>query len=537
MQEYYNSPAYTDRIRERIRIIQKVEKDPIERARYMEVWRNDPVAFIETFGFIKIPEFNNETKPFFMFPYQEKIIRKLHDAELSNMEHEILIDKPRGMGITWTVEWYFVWAWVFQRDSSSFILSRTEIEVDDGTLLPDNSIFGKFRWSIAKLPPWLKEGFRGKTGSNRGTVYDMNLKIINPSSGSALIGSTTNSNAGRSKRYSRIMIDECFSIEGFRDVWKALQSVSRLSVYISTVKQGRVYQEFQKLCKDKGDYISLSWKDHPFKDQEWYDEQVKKAEFDPEVMKEIEVDYSVNVKSQYYPEIRDAKCVEGVPYNRKLPLYTALDFGRQDLTVIIWFQWDGKYIYVLDCYSNSKRDVEWYAPFLNPSLKYDPTKYNEFQIKKLDLVRTWEKPKFNFGEPAHKQRVMPLGRSIRDELNKFGIKLIIYGKGNTYDARRRATSVLLPRCIFNSSSSHVMILYDALTNSRYAGAVNSHGTSKESTMKPVHDKEIADYRAAMENGMVNIHRVMRHVSRDTEDDRDHSGVDTFRKNMVNYLSS
>lgn len=529
MKAWYESPEYLRKLRARAERQRLVSEDALIRQKViLDEWSVDPVRFIEDVLLIKIPEFNNEIKPFFLFEYQKTIIWKLQDAERSGLDVELLIDKPRGMGLTWAIMAYDYWRWLFTPNWSGFLLSRTETEVDDGTNSPDNSLIGKIRFFIDHTPDWLlPEGFESK--GRKGTSTDSKLRLMNPMLSTQIIGSSTNSNAGRSRRYSFTLIDECFSIERFSDVWRALQSVSRVKLFISTVKQGRVFEDFKNMCEAEGNYISLSWKDHPFKDQEWYDDQMRKAEFDPEVMKEIEVDYSVNPRSQYYPEIRQAT-VEDIPYNRKLPLYVSLDFGKQDLTVMDWIQFDGKDVYVVESYANSQKPLEFYIPFLNPELPPNPDKYNTTQLELINKLRTWDKPRGYFGEQAHFIKVMPLNRSIAQELFKYQIRLMYNQYAIGYEARRMATSRLLPRTHFNRMSSGVMRLYDGIANSRYTSSIAA--TSKVSVMKPIHD-ENADYRASLENGMVNIARVVR-------SQREHSAAQdpdtkTFYQSMIKQL--
>lgn len=517
---YYESPEYLQKVRARADRQRLVTDDPLMRQQIiMNEWAVDPIRFIEDVCLIKFTEFGGSIKPFFPFEYQKDIVYRLQEAERSGLENELLIDKPRAMGITWIIAAYLYWRWLFTPNWSGFILSRTETEVDDSTDLPDNSIFGKFRFFIKYTPEWLlPQGFEAK--GKKGTSTDSSLRLVNPEIGSSLIGSSTNSNAGRSRRYSLTLVDECFAIERFSEVWRALQSVSMVKVFVSTVKQGRVYEEFKNMVEANGNYISLSWKNHPFRDQQWYDEQLAKAEFDPEVMKEIEVDYSVNQKSQYYPEIRQAT-VAPLNYIRGLPLYTFLDVGKQDLTVIGWGQFDGKNFNILECYANSQKPMEFYLPFMNPDLEPNPDKYNSTQLEFIKRIHTWDKPRGYFGEQAHFVKVMPLNTSTAQFLFKHGIRLIYNQYAINYAPRRNATAQLLPRMIFNKDSDGAMRLYDAIANSRYTSSVQA--TSKDTTLKPVHDPEIADYRAALENFCVNIGRVLRSQRDDIGDEMKSGG--------------
>jgi hypothetical protein len=373
-------------------------------------------------------------------------------------------------------------------------------------VISGNSIFGKIRYMIDHLPPWiLPPSYQPKI--TRGTPTDMGLKLINPDMGTAIIGSSTNSNAGRSRRYRTTFIDECFSIERFNEVYRSLQSVSRLKLFVSTVKPGRQFEQFMKMCKANDAYISLTWKQHPFKDQEWYEEQIKKAEFDPEVMKEIEADYSIDPRSQYYPEVKDAK-VMPLEYDRQRPLYVSIDIGRQDLTVILYWQYDGMFKLV-EAYFNKLRPIDWYVPFLNPEALWNPEDYNEYQRKFIERFKSWKKPVAYFGEQAHTLKVMPLNVSSQDVLNKYGIRLLYNPNAINHPPRRMATSVNLSRTIFNQASDSVMRTYDAIAQSRYAGSTH---TSTE-VLRPVHDNELADFRAAVENFFVCVPRLFR-VQRD-----------------------
>ncbi len=501
--DYYSGQEYLSKLRKKAQAMKDMESDTYTRtAKILESYSVDPIAFIEDFIFIKMTEGGGDPKPFFLFQYQKDIILKMQEAENLNQDIEYLIDKPRGMGLTWIMAAYFLWRWLFTENYSAFILSRTETEVDDGSRIADNSIFGKLRYMIDHLPPWiLPPSYQPKV--TRGTSTDMSLKLINPDMGTAIIGSSTNSSAGRSRRYRTIFIDECFSIERFNEVYRSLQSVARLKIFVSTVKPGRQFEQFMKMCKANDAYISLTWKQHPFKDQVWYDEQIKKAEFDPEVMKEIEADYSIDPRSQYYPEIKDAK-VMPVEYDRQRPLYCSLDIGRQDLTVILYWQYDGMFKLV-ECYFNKLKPIDWYVPFLNPEALWNPEEYNEYQRKFIERFKSWNKPVAYFGEQAHTLKVMPLNVSSQDVLAKYGVRLLYNPNAINHPPRRMATSVNLSRTIFNQSSDAVMRAYDAMAQSRYVGSV--HTTTKQ--LSPAHDNELSDFRSACENFFVNIPRLFR----------------------------
>ena len=507
LERYYDSDEYLTKLRARISVLKEFEEDEYARAaKILDIYAVDPIRFIEDFCFIKADKLDGSPKPFFLFEYQKKIIYKLQELENGGEEAEFLADKPREMGITWLMCCYFLWRWLFTPNYSAFILSRTEAEVDDGTRNPQGSIFSKIRWQIDLLPKYmLPESYQRKEG--RGTTTDMNLKLINPNLGTSLTGSSTNASAGRSRRYSTCYIDECFFIEHFSEVYRSLQSVSKVKIFTSTVVHGRVYEDFKKTLEAKGNYMSLRWSDHPFKDKEWYDQMVTKAEQmnDPDIMREVEPSYALSEKAMYYPQVRLSR-VEPFEYRVGLPVYVSMDIGgKHDLTVAIFWQFDGGWFYCLDAYFNKNRPLDWYAPFLNKELLWNPSVYNEAQARFIMKVRDWKKPTAYFGELDHFAARHPTNVSSAQVLAKLGIRLMYNQYAVKFPPRYHATTQLLPRTIFNSNSDGAMRVYDGIASSRYSGSVRT--TTEQ--LKPIHDDEIADFRAAAENFYVNVPRILR----------------------------
>jgi len=528
---YYNGPEYLSKLRAKVSILKELEEDEYERARKIfEIYAVDPVRFIEDFMLLKANKADGSPpKPFFLFEYQKKIIYKIMQLENADQEAELLIDKPREMGITWLLCAYFEWRWLFTPNYSSFILSRSEAEVDDGTRTPDGSIFGKFRWMLDMLPKYLYPASYNRKVV-RGTTTDMNLKLINPDIGSSITGSSTNAEAGRSRRYSTTWVDEVFAIDRFAEVYRALQTVSKIKIFTSTVAPGKIYEDFKKAREAEGNYISLTWRDHPFKDQEWYDGVKAKAEMmdDPELMREAEPSYAINPKSAYYPTIGKSK-IQPFSYFPRLPLYDSLDIGgKQDLTVIINWQFDGQNVYCLDAYHNRNKPVDWYAPLLNPEALANYDSYNEYQQKLIEERKHWKKPVAYFGEADHFAQRHPTNTSSAQVLAKYGIRLVYNSYAIQYEPRRKALEALIPRIIFNSNSTGAMRVYDAIAQSRYAGNVRSGSEN----LKPVHDDEIADFRAAAENFAANFSRILRLQRDNLQQDQESKD---FHREMIKNL--
>lgn len=541
---YYESDEYISKLRARVSNLKEMHENEFVRSeRLLDVYSVDPIRFIEDFCFIKFTEYDSQPKPFFLFEYQRNIIRKLQEFEDSHEDVDCLIDKPRGMGLTWLITAYITWRWLFTPNFSAFILSRTESEVDDGTTSPDATIFGKIRWQLSMLPPWMTpEGFRAK--KNHGTSTDSALKLLNPALRTSIIGSSTNANAGRSKRFSFVFVDECFYVDNFSKVNRSLTSVSRMKVFVSTTVESIEARKFMENAKAKGTYIPLTWRNHPFKDQQWYEELRQKALNldDPDLMREAQVDYSVSAKSQYYPQISESE-VCPLAYDPMRPVYISLDIGgKQDKTVILFWQFDGMHFNLIEAYENNNKPVIWYAPFMNPHVDPSEVKtelakqlghdlneiYTDFHLKFFERIRSWRKPVAYFGELDHTVKKMPTNQSSADLLRPFGINIIYNNYAIQHLPRRQATVSILPKTRFNEESPAVLKVYDAIQNSKYAAT----DKSASENLKPYHGTDgTADRRAAVENFAVNIGRLFRNQRREINDPNTRS----FAANMIAKL--
>lgn len=531
LQKFYDGPEYLAKLREKIRVLKEMDEDEYGRAaKILDIYSVDPIRFIEDFCLIPVAKLDGSAKPFFLWDYQKKLILRMQEMENGLDEVEFLVDKPREMGITWTICAFFLWRLLFTPNYSAFILSRTEAEVDDGTRTCEGSIFGKIRWMHDRLPRYMiPNSYQKKV--TRGTTTDMNLKLINPDIGSSLTGSSTNASAGRSRRYTTVFVDEVFYVERFQEVYRSLQSVAKCKIFASTVKYGRQFEAFMKTLKDRGTYMSLTWHDHPFKDKEWYEGLVEKANSmnDPDIMREASPTYAVSSNMQYYPGIAKAS-IEPFTYDSQKPLYVSLDIGgKQDLTVLVWWQFDGVRFKCLDSYHHRDRAVDWYVPFLTPDALWNPSAYSEYQQKEIEKKRKWKKPVMYFGEADHFAARHPTNTSSAQVLAKYGVRLQFNQYAIKYEPRRQAMEALFPRMVFNSDSDGAMRVYDAIAQSRYAGSVRS--TTEQ--LKPIHDDEVADFRAAAENGASNFTRLLRH-QRDDVSSASSEGKD-FHRQMLAML--
>ena len=104
LEKFYASEEYKARLLARLNEFQKLDSsDKYCKKRVRDVYSKDPVAFVEQFGKIKIPEYNNAIKPFFLTDtawralhpeianpdcYQKDILWKLLNSETDNKKSE-----------------------------------------------------------------------------------------------------------------------------------------------------------------------------------------------------------------------------------------------------------------------------------------------------------------------------------------------------------------------------------------------------------------------------------------------------------------
>jgi hypothetical protein len=506
VENYFRSKEFNQKFAHRLGTLEAVEENPILREQFLfNRWIVDPVEFIETFGVIFDPRLTQyPVIPFFLFDYQKEVVYRMLDAELRGQD--LFIEKPRDMGLTWTFIWYILWRWLFTTNWACLLLSRKLEEVDKKG--SPNCLFGKLRFAFYSLPPWLKpQNFKKR-------FHDNFAKFINPDMGSTIEGETDNPEATKGRRYSLIIFDEMFAMTYWEEIWSNTADTSKVRIGISTATPSFRAKTFRDLMEKKGQLISLSWKDNPFKDEIWYQQELERRKGDEiGIQSNIEVSYNIDPNLAYYPLIVKSK-IKPVDYNPQLPLYVSLDFGAQDYSVILWWQYDGDYFYLLEGFQAKERRLEFYLPLLLPTY---PLPYNwklEYRLeswqKVLEKVRKWKKPQAYFGEIAHFQRVMPSNTSIAQELYRLSngeIRLLKNNYGNTHEARKAAVDKILPITVFNSEGVFSMKCYDALCNTQYRKIRDTTTASEKALSKPVHTPIISDFRAAFENFAVNADKV------------------------------
>lgn len=506
----FESQSFEQKLNNRIERLQRAELNPVDKTSILLEIQDDPIAFINLFGVVYEPR-TPETPdvPFFLFPYQEEVIRRIIDAEARGSD--LLIEKTRDMGITWTVIWYMLWRWLTRDKWYGLMGSRKEEEVDNKS---PQSLFGKMRYALYSLPNWIRPQKFHKS------EHDIFMKLVNPDKTSYIDGESANPNFGRGKRTSMVYLDELFFWKFARESWRSCIDTSQVRIGVSTAYPSSFARGLRDSFESQGKLITLDWHSHPFKDEAWFQAEKIRREADPLAIEgELEISYRVDPTNAYYPEVLNCP-IKDTGYNQLLPLYIGMDFGSKDNTAFSYWQRDSVNYYCIDAIEKHNKPLYWYYPFLKQGCDFkDKEEYQlenrftketftlkkkDYLLNELELIKRfneWNAPVMYCGEVAHRQTLIKSNTSISQELAGVGIFLRINDKGFEHIVRRTATKKMLTKTIF-SGSGGALEVFDALSNSHYSKQ-RENSVSDKSIDKPVHD-EWADLRSSVENFAVNI---------------------------------
>ena len=167
----------------------------------------DPAIFIDKFCYTFNPKQEPYHLPFVLFDFQKNIlIPEVKNA--IDKGYDILIEKCREMGATYTVLDVLLWFWLNVEGSNFLLGSRKEDYVDSTkgnsseASNKEESLFGKLEYTLNRLPAFmLPKGFN----INKHMTY---MSLLNPENGNVISGESANPNFSRGGRMKAILLDE-----------------------------------------------------------------------------------------------------------------------------------------------------------------------------------------------------------------------------------------------------------------------------------------------------------------------------------------
>lgn len=458
----------------------------------------DPVFFIDTFVRIFNPKEKPFDIPFKMFPFQKRLVRDIV-AAVRNGE-DLFVDKTREMGVTYTILATFLWFWLFEPGSNFLVGSRKEDYVDNRrggvTGNKEESLFGKLDYMLSRLPEYmLPKGF------NRDKHFTY-MSLVNPESGNAISGESSNPNFSRGGRQRAIFFDEFAFWDNGNAAWGATADTTNCRIIATTpgIKPSKAKRLRFGKDGEKIKVVTVLYSDDPRKNKKWLDEQKTRRSTD-DFNREIMINWETSITGRVYPEIENA-AYGNFPMLMNRQLYCSWDFGLDGTSFGFWQQnpANGKWRRV-ESYFNENQPIEFYLPFFGGPMD-SKFQYSDDDLKAIAIISQFPRA-IHFGDPDVKKRAYAGGNSARVVLR--GVKVYVQSiQPNDFQTRKNVTQVALKLGIEINNTPRNELFFDAIKAARYP---QREETSQATTPidKPIHDWT-SHFRTDMEYFFLNIQR-------------------------------
>ena len=479
-------------------------RDPDYAANEFRLCKSDVLHFINNWGFTFDPRAKIAHIPFKLWDYQIEALDWLD--ERFNKKEVGVIEKSRDMGATWLITTWALHKWLFHDNFTCLFGSKTEGDVDSASI---DSIFGKIRYQLYKLPPFLRPDMKVRIHEKKDA--DSYLSIINPINGNEISGDSANENFGRSGRRSVVFLDEYAFVSQSEKIWSAISEVSNVIIPVST-PNGKGNHFYTLRSRGTIPVLSLHWSRHPNKDLAWYENKKKTME-EWQVGQELDISYSTSRSGRVYPGFRREWHIsnENIDINEFFEQFCTMDYGIRDAMVIIFGQIDVQNnVEIIGEFDATGFDIELFIYIIKGQ---HPPAHIWMQLTDSDKnrINTLFKKIFSGGIPYRERKVYGdhagtarsanSVRSIKDRLyTEGGVKLNSNSKqdfanriqclGNLFKLKHSGLNKDMSSRIKVSPDCPKTI--DALFNYVWSGEENS-----SSHPKPKHD-EFSHHVSALE---------------------------------------
>ena len=264
----------------RVDIYRNAEYDLKFRATILEIYKRDPVFFINTQLTTYDPRNNPAKIPLILFDKQEQYIKWLQYLYGDGIDSQwgILL-KSRDTGASVLSCGFLVWHFLFTDNFSGSLASR-KADLVDKRDDPD-ALFTKLIGLLETLPHWLKPTYKYKQ-----------MLITNLTNGANIKGESGDA-IGRGGRSSIVFVDEAAFLENPDAAISGLSRNTDCAILISTPNGENAFAQLYK----SGEFptFNIHWSDDPRRGIDWYNEQKKK--FPPAMIaRELDCDFSASVE-------------------------------------------------------------------------------------------------------------------------------------------------------------------------------------------------------------------------------------------------
>jgi hypothetical protein len=453
--------------------------------------------YFDIFCWTYDPREEKPHKPFILWPAQKEFLKWLEELYQRSQRGEkinVIVDKPRAIGITYTMMTWIDWHYKFH-EFSARVGSRKEDYVDKKG--DPDTLFYKLDYQTDRQPLWL-------CGDHNRAYMSMRPADIEGGNPNSIIGESANPNFSRGGRKHVVLFDEFGFWDWSKSSWESAGESTNFRVAVSTPPESGHDSHMYKLLSGEAGKVfayEFDWTADPRRDENWYKE-AQETKSEEEFAREVLKSYEGTTEGKVYAISMRRALMSDVDYNPELPLFVSWDFGL-DTVAILWFQknMQTNWTYLIDCYSNSNKEIDYFVPFITgrvvssgqPGEKFY---YSELELNLIDRHRTWKQDITHYGDPDVRKRNLINKDSVKDHLyREHGI--YVQSKpwgGRHWTDMREKTNLLFRRLESNESRCEPALT--ALRNAKYPERRESSQAQNE-PLKPIHDWT-SHYRTAFE---------------------------------------
>ena len=260
----------------RLKLLEAAENDVEMQAELLTLCSQSLLFWINAFCFTlrvketvggKEQQAEHSHLPFVTWSHvQDPVILRI-DHAIENGE-ELLTDKSRDMGATWSHLAVLIWRFLFRPDQSFLMVSEKEDRVDKldgvathyphGPLANPATLFGKIDYVLARLPEWMLPEMGRKK-----------MQLVNRANGSRIGGESSGANVATSERHTAIFLDEFAKVENAESIKRSTKDVAACRLVCSTPNgPGTTYSKWR--MSGTIPVMVLPWWEHPEKGEGRY---------------------------------------------------------------------------------------------------------------------------------------------------------------------------------------------------------------------------------------------------------------------------
>ncbi len=481
--------SYEENLQYRVNLINKAETDEKAREACRVAAKGDFEWFCNTFLWTYDSRDDNDPhKLFILWPKQKEFVdwlETLYQRSQHGEKINVLIDKPRGIGASYTLMAWVLWHYLFG-DFTARIGSWKQDYVDKKGE-PD-SLFFKLDYMLERLPEWLV--------SKQHRSFLM-MRPDESASGNSIIGESANPNFGRGGRKNTIIFDELGFWAWSKSSWESAGEATNFRIACSTPPPGGKDSHFYKLLTNQAGKVmvfNFDWKDDPRRNDDWLAE-AKSTKSEEEFAREVLKSFEGTTEGKVYAISLRQAVKSDIDYNPELPLFVSWDFGLDEVAMIWWQKdWRTNKVRMIDCYNNSNKDIDFYIPFVTgiiPSRKpsqddLEVYSYSDYELDIIERHKNWKGTITHFGDPDVAKRNLINKDSVKAHLRKehgIYVQSKAWG-GREWNDMKQITLLLFRRLEVNENRCEPVL--SALRNAQYPKIREGSQRTNE-PIKPVHD--------------------------------------------------